>query len=96
MDREQELEQELKRTRRALADMWMTLAFYADYDTYFACGFAFDRPCGEFEEDFSEDDEGYPRPGKRARNVLDKYQITAIDEDDSPAALDSATAQGKT
>lgn len=48
------------------------LAFYADYDTYFACAFRFDRPTGGFDEDFSKDPR-FPktfRPGKKARKVI--------------------------
>ena len=50
------------------------LAFYGSPETYHAIFFAFDRPCGDFEEDFSEDhgDDFYkrPMPGKFAREVL--------------------------
>jgi hypothetical protein len=50
------------------------LYFYADPDNYFAIAFVPDRPCGEFMDDFSEDDgfNEYERamPGKLARQVL--------------------------
>lgn len=52
------------------------LEFYADPETYHAVGFAFDPPCGGFDEDFSEDEWtrelGYNRPmaGKLARETL--------------------------
>lgn len=49
------------------------LEFYADPDSYFAIGFIPDRPCGEFIEDFDEqeDEQGTSaRPGKRARMAL--------------------------
>lgn len=50
------------------------LEFYADPENYHAIGFAFDRPCGLFEDDFDEDhgheDYDRPMPGKRARASL--------------------------
>jgi len=49
-----------------------TLQFYADPMTYFAVGFFPDSPYGEFMEDFSETEELGEKPGKRAREVLDK------------------------
>ena len=45
------------------------LEFYADWETYFAVGFSFDPPCGEFVKDFSSIN-GTMRPGKRARKAL--------------------------
>jgi len=50
------------------------LEFYANPETYHACGFMFDPPTGGFDEDFSDDHghEDYPRamPGKAARQAL--------------------------
>ena len=51
------------------------LEFYADPENYHAIGFRFDRPCGGFADDFSED-HGHdfydrPMPGKLARETLD-------------------------
>lgn len=50
------------------------LEFYANPETYHACGFLFDPPTGGFDEDFSDDHghEDYPRatPGKTARQAL--------------------------
>jgi hypothetical protein len=47
------------------------LDFYADPDTYFACAFLFDPPCGAFHEDFSRvEGDTTDRPGKRAREAL--------------------------
>jgi hypothetical protein len=48
------------------------LEFYANPDTYFGCGFLFDRPTGGFDSDFDEGHEDYdrPMPGKAARAAL--------------------------
>lgn len=50
------------------------LEFYANPETYHACGFLFDPPTGGFDEDFEVDHghEDYPRamPGKTARQTL--------------------------
>lgn len=46
------------------------LAFYGDPDSYVGIGFMVDRPAGEFADDASNDETGYPRPGKRARELL--------------------------
>lgn len=47
------------------------LNFYADPDTYFACAFLFDPPCGALREDFSlVEGDTMERPGKLAREVL--------------------------
>lgn len=48
------------------------LEFYADPDTYFGCGFLFDRPTGGFDSDFDDGHEDYdrPMPGKAARAAL--------------------------
>lgn len=52
-----------------------TLQFYANPDTYFAIGFFPDRPCGEFIEDFSKDEDWHndldrATPGALARRTL--------------------------
>jgi hypothetical protein len=65
------------------------LGFYADPDTYFAIAFAFDNPCGDFADDFTEDHGGdydRPMPGKRARAALsgvqpDDYEMVDPDEE---------------
>jgi hypothetical protein len=52
------------------------LRFYANPETYHAIAMLGDRPCGEFADDFSEDEwtkeSGYhrPMPGKIARAAL--------------------------
>jgi hypothetical protein len=52
------------------------LGFYANPETYHAIAMLGDRPCGEFADDFSEDEwtkeSGYdrPMPGKIARAAL--------------------------
>lgn len=48
------------------------LMAYADPGFYFGCGFAFDRPTGGFDEDFSETEEYGVKPGKLARETLEK------------------------
>jgi hypothetical protein len=67
LGRVQELTDEVEGYRKALE-------FYADPDTYFACGFAFDPPCGDFPTDFCEehgaDYTTRPLPGMRARAAL--------------------------
>lgn len=63
------LREENRRLREALE-------FYADPETYHAIMILADRPCGDFADDFSQDeiteDLGYerPMPGKYAREVL--------------------------
>jgi hypothetical protein len=50
--------------------------FYADPENYHAVAFMADHPCGDFADDFCEDEltkaSGYnrPMPGKRAREAL--------------------------
>lgn len=63
--------------------LYDTVQFYADPDTYFAIGFMFDSPTGEFSEDFEYNDD-YRRdmPGKKARQTLDRvYKIMHGEED---------------
>jgi hypothetical protein len=51
------------------------LEVYADAGFYHACSFAFDRPTGGFDKDFSKDPTmQYARkmPGKEARKTLDR------------------------
>ena len=59
------------------------LYFYADPDTYFAIAFWFDPPCGDFQDDFSEDhgNSFYNRamPGKLARAVLRGEKVVSDD-----------------
>ena len=57
-----------------VAGLRETLVVYADPGFYHAIGFGFDRPCGDFADDFSEDhaDPFYdrPMPGAAARAAL--------------------------
>lgn len=50
------------------------VSFYANPESYHAISFLFDRPCGDFANDFSEDhgheDYERPMPGKLAREIL--------------------------
>lgn len=66
-DEIERLEAERDRLREALS-------FYASPDTYAAIAVFPDPPCGDFMEDFSEDEftEGYgrPMPGATARRAL--------------------------
>ncbi len=48
------------------------LEFYADPETYFAIGFLPDHPCGEFINDFSEIGIRGMKPGKKARELLER------------------------
>lgn len=48
------------------------LQFYADPETYFGIAFLADPPCGDFTEDVSETEDLGMKPGKRARELLDK------------------------
>ena len=58
--------------KNRIKELEVALQFYADPCTYHAVAFAFDRPCGEFEDDFSDNDMyDYPKPGKRARKALE-------------------------
>jgi len=48
------------------------VAFYADPETYDAIAIVVDRPCGEFGDDFSDNnDYDYPKPGKLARDTFE-------------------------
>lgn len=48
------------------------LAFYALPETYHAISILTDPPCGEFAEDFSDNnDYDYPKPGKLARDTFE-------------------------
>lgn len=66
------------------------LGFYADPETYHACGFMFDRPTGGFDEDFDEDhgheDYDRPMPGKKAREAL-TTQVEALKSHEEIQAL---------
>lgn len=68
------IERELATSEEENRRLRKTLEIYADPGFYHACSFAFDRPTGGFDEDFSEDhgDEYYerPMPGKAARQAL--------------------------
>lgn len=61
------------------------LEFYADPETYFAVGFFPDPPCGDFVNDLSDDydhpDMTGPRPGKRARDLLNKISWANLDKE---------------
>ena len=48
------------------------LKFYADPETYFGIGIFPDHPCGPFMEDIGETLDLGMKPGKRARDLLDK------------------------
>lgn len=53
-----------------LNELSEALAFYGDPETYHAIAFLPDPPCGEFMEDFGDnDDYDYPKPGKLARDT---------------------------
>jgi hypothetical protein len=64
------LTDELTRLRERMGVLTEALAFYADPETYHACGFMFDRPTGGFDEDHGHEDYDRPMPGKRARQAL--------------------------
>jgi hypothetical protein len=53
-------------------EMAEALLFYGDPGTYFAIGFIGDAPHGDFLEDFDETELGQ-KPGKKAREVLNKF-----------------------
>lgn len=64
---------EIERYKRALGIALDALTAYADPASYHAVAFLFDRPCGEFADDFSRVREsGYnrPMPGKLARQAF--------------------------
>lgn len=59
--------------QRALGIAVDALKMYADEESYHAIAFAFDRPTGEFADDFSrvkDSDYDRPMPGKAARKAL--------------------------
>jgi hypothetical protein len=70
------MSEEIEKYQRALGMLYDALIWYARPDFYHAVGFAFDSPCGGFDEDFSKDDltesYGYRRemPGKMARAAI--------------------------
>ena len=70
---------ELRAARKEIARLKKALLFYADPDSYYACSFLFDPPCGQFRDDFCRDfwtrKLGYDRrmPGKHARRALKRY-----------------------
>jgi hypothetical protein len=57
------------------------IKFYSDPETYFAVAFLADDPAGDFMEDFSPVEDYHGKPGKRAREFLDKLesQETVLD-----------------
>jgi hypothetical protein len=69
----------LKKERKKLVD---ALWFYGNPETYFGIGFAADKPCGKFENDFEDPQWSHPvyglawstvsssKPGKLARKIL--------------------------
>lgn len=70
--------------RAAHDRLWLALAFYADPETYHACAFAFDPPCGEFSNDFSYDaDYDRDMPGKLARETLDALQTAPVADEET-------------
>ncbi len=60
--------------QRELAEAREVLEFYGDPDIYIAIAFLSDPPCGEFMDDFDEQENAAgnvrPMPGKRARAFL--------------------------
>lgn len=77
-----DLEKECNRLANALS-------FYADPETYFAIGFFPDPPCGPFIDDFSDTSHG-SRPGKLARSVLERCEVTYLNDDDYDDDLECA------
>lgn len=70
-------DKEIERYKRALGIAMDALNMYASPDSYFAIGFGFDRPCGDFADDFSRvklSDYNRPMPGKIARAAIRKLQ----------------------
>ena len=67
--------------KKLIIEMIEVLKFYASPETYFAIGFLPDPPCGEFINDFSETHILGYKPGKSAREVLDKLVKLAEEED---------------
>ena len=66
---------ELERYQKALGVAVEALRFYANCETYHAVAFMFDRPSGDFAEDFSTSKEyGRAMPGRTARKALSKLE----------------------
>lgn len=63
-----------------------TLEFYADPDTYFAVSFVPDPPCGAIMRDFSESEDYGKKPGKRARETIERLNKQLNGSDDDSAA----------
>mgnify|MGYP001563941885 FL=1 len=61
---------EIEKYKKALGIVVDALEMYAREDSYHAVAFLFDRPCGDFADDFSrvkDSDYNRPMPGKTAR-----------------------------
>lgn len=68
-------DREIEKYKRALGIAMDALEMYADPRSYHAVAFLFDRPCGDFADDFSRDrwsDYNRPMPGKAARAAMRK------------------------
>ena len=65
----------LRKKDEVIEEMREALEFYADPETYFAIGFFPDKPCGDFIEDFYDTEILGYKPGKRARDCLNKLSI---------------------
>ena len=61
-------------TSKQICELVEALGFYGNPDTYWGIGIFPDRPCGEFADDWSIDEDGKARPGKLAREVLFKLE----------------------
>lgn len=70
-------DKEIERYKRALGIAMDALNVYADPESYHAVAFAFDRPCGDFADDFSRTKHPHynrPMPGKAARAAVRKLE----------------------
>lgn len=70
-------DREIERYKRALGIAVDALAVYGDPESYHAVAFLFDRPCGDFADDFSRVQHPCyerPMPGKAARAALRKLE----------------------
>lgn len=70
-------DKEIERYKLALGIAVDALMMYADPESYHAVAFAFDRPCGDFADDFSRTTHPhYDRamPGKTARMAMRKLE----------------------
>lgn len=65
-------ENDAAKAHATAVDLYETLEFYADPDTYFAVAIISDPPCGELIDDFSETPAFGFKPGKRARECINK------------------------